>query len=231
MATIKQIEAARRNGAKSSGPRTEEGKQRSSANSTKHGLSGHIVVLQNESEEKFQEWLISFHDHYQPATTVERELVKEIAVARWRLRRIWAMETAMFDLEIDRQRKDVEENFSSIDEATRLALAFTELSDNSRALSNLHRYEARLRRLSERATADLMRIHAERKASEQTEQDERNEPKSQPASQAADTSVSPEPESPAPIANRQNEPPDSQPLVLPTRCESLPSDLNTRNCA
>ena len=202
MATIKQIEAARRNGAKSFGPKTDEGKQRSSQNSVRHGLSGRVVVLQNESEEKFQELLQSFCDHYQPATSVERELVKEIAVARWRLRRIWAMETAMFDLEMDCQRQDVEEQFSRIDEPTRLALAFTELSDNSRALSNLHRYEARLRRLSERATADLMRIQAERKGD--TRRRDMSRLTGRIAKAAEKVQNEPKPLAPA-IANVQNE--------------------------
>jgi hypothetical protein len=214
MATIKQIEAARRNGAKSFGPKTDEGKLRSSQNSVRHGLSGRIVVLQNESEEKFQELLQSLCDHYQPATTVERELVKEIAVARWRLRRIWAMETAMFDLEMDRQRKEVEESFSRIDEPTRLALAFTELSDNSRALSNLHRYEARLRRLSERATADLMRIQAERKAAEKVQ----NEPEQNESRAVV-------------VVNVQNEPDNRPPTHHADTAASPVPDSNVRNCA
>lgn len=44
MATQSQIEANRRNAQKSTGPRTQEGKERSRANALKHGLSGDGVV-------------------------------------------------------------------------------------------------------------------------------------------------------------------------------------------
>jgi len=54
MATDKQREAARRNGAKSTGPKTEAGKRKSARNSTKHGLTSHHPFLfTNESEEYY----------------------------------------------------------------------------------------------------------------------------------------------------------------------------------
>lgn len=152
---MSKAEAARLNGAKSKGPTTAEGKARSAQNSTKHGLNSHAVVLATESHEEYEQLLADLFHVYRPADMVEFDLVHEIAATRWRLRRILRIETAAFDQAIERA---VEEN-SDAAEAT----AFEALA-NSKTLSTLNRYEGRLRRAYERATAELRRIQAERTA-------------------------------------------------------------------
>jgi hypothetical protein len=44
MATLRQIEANRRNSANSTGPKTEEGKQRSRRNALRRGLCAETVI-------------------------------------------------------------------------------------------------------------------------------------------------------------------------------------------
>jgi hypothetical protein len=103
MASQRQIDSARRNGALSRGPVSPEGRAKSARNSLKHGLSSKkIFVLSNESEESFDSTLEAVNQHYQPSSDLERDLCLEIAHARWRLRRLWIIETGMFDREMDR---------------------------------------------------------------------------------------------------------------------------------
>jgi hypothetical protein len=67
MRTQAQIEASRRNGAKSNGPKTDEGRTRSSQNAIKHGLSAHkFVVLEGESEDGWAEFHQGYIAKFQP---------------------------------------------------------------------------------------------------------------------------------------------------------------------
>ena len=54
MATQSQIEANRRNAQKSTGPRSEEGKQTSARNATKFGLFSRHVLLPGDDEAEFE---------------------------------------------------------------------------------------------------------------------------------------------------------------------------------
>jgi len=53
MTSDARSEAARRNGAKSHGPKTPEGKAISSANSLRHGMTAKAILLTNENPEAY----------------------------------------------------------------------------------------------------------------------------------------------------------------------------------
>jgi NADH-quinone oxidoreductase subunit C len=166
--TPKQIEAARRNGAKSRGPVTPEGKARSSQNARQHGFTSETLVLSNEDEERFHKLLDSYTGRFHPIDEVEADLVLELVANRWRMRRIWSLETAVLDYEMDAQEKEVEKKYASIDETTRLALAWMEQAKSS-SLGMIHRYETRFRRNYERALANLQHLQATREETLQNE--------------------------------------------------------------
>src|SRR5580693_5489560 len=114
-------ETARTNGAKSHGPATPEGKARSAANSRRHGLAAAAIVLPGESAEHFQLLLTDYMDQFHPQTGVEADLVEVMAVARWRLRRLLAVEARLFDLELARHGKEIDKKFDGMDHEDRMA--------------------------------------------------------------------------------------------------------------
>ena len=158
--SFSKSEQSRINGAKSRGPKTEAGKRKSSMNACKHGLTSALIVHHNESDEQFQLLLTAFTEKFQPSDAIERELVFEAAVARFQLRRVWAMETAAMDREMDMQRDWVDEKHEDCDEETRTAIAYSRLGNQSKVLGLLSRYHSRVRRDFEKAIRDLEHIRA-----------------------------------------------------------------------
>jgi hypothetical protein len=91
----------RANSAHSTGPRTESGKQRSSLNALRHGLTARTAVLPTEDPEAYQRHIQQFLDEYQPANSTETQLVHEIANTAWRLNRIPFLEAELFSQDSD----------------------------------------------------------------------------------------------------------------------------------
>lgn len=90
--TDAQRAASRRNGARSTGPRTPEGRVRSSANRTTHGLNSVRLLLATEDVEEYRqhtgEWVASLG----PATAAEHQVVELVADLVWRLKRVERIE-------------------------------------------------------------------------------------------------------------------------------------------
>src|SRR6478752_2477062 len=80
-----QLRANRLNAQKSTGPRTEEGKQRASLNATRHGLTAQILTLTPEGLKALQVLIGDFEKQYQPANTQEKHLVHMLAQLQFRL--------------------------------------------------------------------------------------------------------------------------------------------------
>jgi hypothetical protein len=85
----------RANSQHSTGPRTEPGKQRSSQNALRHGLTARTAVLPTEDPDAYQRHIQQFLDEYQPGTATETQLVHEIANTSWRLNRIPFLEAEL----------------------------------------------------------------------------------------------------------------------------------------
>jgi hypothetical protein len=147
MSSLRRINSSRANAARSRGPITPEGKERSSANALRHGLLAKCVVLKNESNECFDDLVTQHIQRFAPADGVEFAMIEEMVAANWRIRRAWAIENRLMEKAIRNQPPG--------DEAARIANAFSELAA-SPELNLLHRYEARLHRIYHRALDNLL---------------------------------------------------------------------------
>src|SRR6516164_3919707 len=101
MTSYRQIEANRRNASKSTGPRTEAGKQQSRRNSLRHGLTAETIIRSLEDAEDYSAFEAAVIADYNAQSAVERELVLRLASLLWRLRRATSMETGLFEIHAD----------------------------------------------------------------------------------------------------------------------------------
>jgi hypothetical protein len=99
MTSFRQIEANRRNAQKSTGPKTESGKQRASQNAVRHGLTGETVIKLLEDPDDYHAFEMAVTADYDPDSAVERELVLRLASLLWRLRRATSIETGLLQVQ------------------------------------------------------------------------------------------------------------------------------------
>jgi hypothetical protein len=157
MATDAQIAANRRNALRSTGPRTPEGKARSSRNHLVHGLLAKGLI-EGESQEEFLAVYEDFHAEYDPQTRSEEALVERIALAYFRLGRFTHVE-AQF-LQREHAEKEVPAWSAHAQPFDRVANSYR---NNMRPLHNLSLYENRLERSFDRAIRQLQLLQSQRR--------------------------------------------------------------------
>ena len=111
MASLRRIEANRRNAQKSTGPRTDDGKSRARCNAIRHGLTAETVLELLEDTEDYKAFEASVTADFDAQTAVERELVLRLVSLLWRLRRAIAIETGLFHMHAD---AETEKDLSSM---------------------------------------------------------------------------------------------------------------------
>lgn len=85
--TPAQKEASARNGKKSRGANSVEGKKRSSRNALKHGMTAEILLLDSENPQEFRKHINEWVDDFRPQTAAQRFLVERAAANAWRCNR------------------------------------------------------------------------------------------------------------------------------------------------
>ncbi len=204
MRTEDQIEASRADGAGSRGPVTPEGKRNSSRNAIKDGWLSSTIVLKSELEERFLELLNDLVEELQPETSIENTLVDTMAAARWRQLRLWGMEKAGMEYQIRTQAGGLGRNENS---STRASIAFRTLSDDSRSLDLVNRYDSHYERRYLRAHRRFLELR-----------DRRSGPS--PASRLPVRAQTPQtPEPPPPTPEPVEELPTSEPRISAKRTQ------------
>ena len=142
---LSRAEQARINGAKSRGPKTEEGKRRSSRNAFKHGLTSN-VILSEEDPREYQHLIEIWTAELKPETTAQREVVRKLALAEFRLQRTIALNTNMLDYETDTRAEKHFEKWPTLTRTGVIALSFRDATEEHHAFEILRRYETQFDR-------------------------------------------------------------------------------------
>ena len=160
MLTEKQIASNRLNALKSTGPRTEEGKQRSSLNACRHNLTGHVQCISEDDQLAFDNHCSAMVAALKPEGVIENDLAMAVAVDRWRLNRVRALENNLFALGHERPG-GLDAGHPQLNSA--LDQAQTWLID-AKQFQLLSLYETRIHRSIEKSNAQLEALQATREA-------------------------------------------------------------------
>jgi hypothetical protein len=160
MLTEKQLAANRDNARHSTGPRTEEGKQRSSLNARRHNLTGQVTAMTPEDRAAHDAFSAGIVKSIAPEGELELQLAQRIATDSWRLNRSSAIEDNIFALGLD-VHADEALNHPEIQAAFAAARTFTR---EARSIELLTLYEQRLNRSLQKNLALLHQLQATRKA-------------------------------------------------------------------
>src|SRR5262249_4041863 len=97
MTSEKQLVANRGNATRSTGPRSQAGKERSRLNAWKHGLSAKMLIIVDDSATDFDRLRADLMEQYDPQSVLECEREERLAAILWRLRRVPCFEAAILD--------------------------------------------------------------------------------------------------------------------------------------
>jgi hypothetical protein len=140
-----------------------------SSNAVKSGLTGRTVLLPSADVDEYAAFLAAFQHDLAPVGQTECELVQSIADCHWRLRRIRALEFALYA----HGHSQFEEMFADQPEEVRynMILLQTDMT-YQKQFRNYQIQEARLHRRRDKDMAELLRLQAERKSNQEQEQEE-----------------------------------------------------------
>ena len=114
MTTSRQRAANQKNGLRSGGPKTEEGKAVSRLNAVVTGLTGLSPTIPGESEEEMVEFVLGMVTDLDPDGPLEEEIARDIALCLWRLRRAHRVEAGLYQqwLLVERPERLAQEHAS-----------------------------------------------------------------------------------------------------------------------
>jgi hypothetical protein len=172
--TPRQIAGAA-NGRLAAGAKSPEGRARSAANATKHGLTAQSlaqtpqttnrptgsITLVNESQGAFEDLCLTLANCFHPSDAHEMYLVHRMAQSEWLRQRAVQMEAAALSEAMRQQAHPFHANAGSEDlapadsEALRTWHAFSKLASSNPAFATLQRYAATHARAYSRTEREL----------------------------------------------------------------------------
>jgi hypothetical protein len=167
MASSRQIAANRANAQKSTGPRTANGKDQSSRNAIKHGLTSTRTLIGQEDPVEYHELRGSLFKSYAPANTQEEILVDRIASASWRTLRSRQMEQSLCNMSINEWQGKRKGELPRTPKTENEALVISMVEDDLWKL--MFRYDTQISRDFFRSVATLEKMQKDRRIRERQE--------------------------------------------------------------
>lgn len=158
-AILKKERQERKN--RSTGPRTEAGKNKAKINARVHGFTGQFYCFSEQDETEYNKFRDAMIAGFKPVGALETQLAVSIAEDHWRLNRARALEHNIYGLAADGPQGEI--NAGSPQIHTAATQARTWLTDSNN-FAKLSLYESRIRRTIERNRKELKEEQATREA-------------------------------------------------------------------
>jgi hypothetical protein len=158
----KQIEANRANAQHSTGPKTPEGKKKSSQNAIRHRITAQTTVMTEEDRIQHDDFCANMMFDLAPVGAIEKFLASSVAEDAWRLNHARAQAANIvaighFDGTADIYDAEHPEIHTAI-------TAARTVRDHAKTLELISLYEQRIRKSFENYLAKLEKLQTERKA-------------------------------------------------------------------
>ena len=145
---------------KKGGPRTAEGKRRSSLNATRHQLLSKTYIATPEESSSFNAHMDAYREALAPVGLLESQLSTLIAMDRWRNFRAAMIENSIFAQGYLDHAEAIDVDNSQVAEALAEAKTWTA---EAHSLSLLNTYEGRISRRVDKNMAQLIALQTQRK--------------------------------------------------------------------
>src|SRR5580658_7061408 len=164
--------------AKSTGPTSRIGKQRSSLNAVKHNLSGQHLILLATEREAYNRMGTAMLVDLKPKSEPERQIAQKIIDTNFRLNRLTAIENNMFSFALmgNETGTDHDDRIEVMAAQTRAWI------ERANSFDTLGRYEARLSRQLLKYQEEFERLQTERRNRSPRQIEEIEEDRFDPAS-------------------------------------------------
>ena len=154
MATLKQIEANRRNSQLSTGPTSQAGKAVCRMNALKTGIDAQSQIITGEDPEALERLTTQYYDRFQPQGPEEVALIDDAVSSDWLLRRLRKTEAQIWDRSASEHAANLFK-WGQKDEKYPLAAAFL---DQQKAFERLQRRISAVERSLRAALETLARL-------------------------------------------------------------------------
>jgi len=170
MISDEKLQSNRENAKKSTGPTSPLGKQRSSLNACRHGLTGQTIVMPDEDMEAYNAFLRKMVESFAAADAVEQQLATTWASFQWRINRASAIEENLLTMGNILGAAD---NFQLEHAQVHNAMCNVKtFRGDSQEFARIALYSQRLVNQAEKVLKQLKQLQAERRYRQQKEMTE-----------------------------------------------------------